>query len=107
MTQVEACGRLVEHQHAGPVHGFAAGELHQHAREMRALLLAARQRGDDALRKRREIDLAAAPSATSASMRGPRRSPAPMRTTSATVKGNTTVMSCDSTARCSASVRGG
>ena len=42
VAQVEARGRLVEHQHAGAVHGFAAGKLHQHAREMRALLLAAR-----------------------------------------------------------------
>ena len=57
MPQVEARGRLVEQQQARPVRGLAAGELHQHAGEMRALLLAARERGDDAVAERGEIDL--------------------------------------------------
>ena len=57
VAQVEARGRLVEQQHARSVRGLAAGELNQHAREMRALLLAARQRGDDAVAEAAEIDL--------------------------------------------------
>ena len=69
--------------------GLAAGELHQHAREMRALLLAARQRGDDAIAEAARSTCASA-SSTSASTAAPRRSPAPMRTTSATVNGNAT-----------------
>ena len=57
MLQVEARGRLVEQQQARPVRGLAAGKLHQHAGEMRALLLAAGERRDDALAERREIDV--------------------------------------------------
>ena len=106
MLQVEARGRLVEQQQARPVRGLAAGELHQHAGEMRALLLAARQRRDDAVAERREIDVGERRSARSSIAR-PWRSPAPMRTTSPTVNGNATCVLCDSTARCSASSRGG
>src|SRR5262249_15385619 len=57
MAQIEARGRLVQHEQAGAMDGLAASELHQHASKMRTLLLAARERGDDALAKRREIDL--------------------------------------------------
>ena len=48
VAQVETGGRLVEQQHAGAMLRLATGELDQHAGQMRALLLAARQRGDDA-----------------------------------------------------------
>ena len=51
MLQVEARGRLVEQQQARPVRVLAAGKLHQHAGEMRALLLAAGQRRDDRARR--------------------------------------------------------
>ena len=44
VPQVEAGGRLVQQQQARAVQRLAAGELHQHAGKMRALLLAARQR---------------------------------------------------------------
>ena len=44
VPQVEARGRLVQQQQAGAVQRLAAGELHQHAGKMRALLLAAGQR---------------------------------------------------------------
>jgi len=44
VAQIEARGRLVQQQQARPMLGLAAGELHQHAGEMGALLLAARQR---------------------------------------------------------------
>ena len=57
MLQVEARGRLVEQQQAGAVRGLAAGKLHQHAREMRALLLAAGQRRDDAVMEGGEVDI--------------------------------------------------
>ena len=42
VTQIEARGRLVQQQEPRTVFGLAAGELHQHAGEMGALLLAAR-----------------------------------------------------------------
>jgi hypothetical protein len=44
VPQVETGGRLVQQQQARTVQRLAAGELHQHAGEMRALLLAAGQR---------------------------------------------------------------
>ena len=105
MPQVEARGRLVEQQQAGAVRRLAAGELHQHAGEMRALLLAAGERRDDALAERAEVDLGERGLGQRVDAR-PRRSPAPMRTISPTVKGNATCVLCDSTARCCASSRG-
>ena len=57
VLQVEARGRLVEQQQARAVRGLAAGKLQQHAGEMRALLLAAGERGDDAVAESRELDI--------------------------------------------------
>ncbi len=57
MPQVEARGRLVQQQQAGAVQRLAAGELHQHAGEMRALLLAAGQRRQLPVTEMRQPDL--------------------------------------------------
>ena len=57
MPQVEARGRLVEQQHARAVRGLPAGKLHQHARQMHALLLAARQGRDAPLAELADVDL--------------------------------------------------
>jgi hypothetical protein len=57
MAQVEARAGFVEQQHARSVRRFSAGELYQHPCEMRALLLAARQRGDHAVVEIAQIDL--------------------------------------------------
>ena len=57
MAQVEARGRLVEQQHPRAVRRLSASKLNQHAGEMRALLLASRQRGDHAVVEIVEVDL--------------------------------------------------
>ena len=44
VAHVEAGGRLVQQQQAGPMPCLAAGQLHQHAGKMRPLLFAAGQR---------------------------------------------------------------
>ncbi len=56
MPQVEARGRLVEQQRARPVRHLPAGKLHQHPRQMDALLLAAGQCGDRSLAELGNID---------------------------------------------------
>jgi hypothetical protein len=56
VTQVKACGRLVEQEDTRSGDSLSAGELHENAREMRTLLFAAGKRGDDASTARREID---------------------------------------------------
>ena len=58
VAHVEAGGRLVQQQQAGAVLLFAAGELHQHAGKMRALLLAAGERRQLPVAEMREPDLA-------------------------------------------------
>ena len=54
VAHVEAGGRLVQQQQAGAVQLFAAGELHQHAGKMRALLL---DEPTSSLDMRHQIDL--------------------------------------------------
>jgi len=49
--------RLAEQQYAGSEAVLAARELHKHPRQMRALLLAARQSGDRAIRKLAKVEL--------------------------------------------------
>ena len=57
MTHVETGRRLVQQQQAGSVQRLTAGELHQDACEMRALLLAAGERRQLPIAEMRQSDL--------------------------------------------------
>ena len=94
MAQVEACGGLVEQQHAWSVRRFSAGDLHQHTREMSALLLAARQRGDHAVVEIAQIDLGERGLDQVVDVRSA-AIPAPICTISATVNGKVTPTFCE------------
>ena len=90
MPQIEARGRLVQQQQAGTVHGLAAGQLHQHAGEMRALLFAAGQRRQFAVAETSESDLVQCGVDQRLRARPRPLSPAPIATISSTVKGKLT-----------------
>ena len=99
VTHVEAGGRLVQQQKPRAVLRLAAGELHQHAGKMRALLFAAGERRQLPMAEMRQPDLAAAPRRPAAARRRGRLSPAPIWTISSTVNGKVTLTCCDSIAR--------
>ena len=107
VAHVEARGRFIQQQQARAVHRLAAGELHQHAGEMRALLFAAGQRRQLPVAEVLEADLMQTPHRPAARAAARLLSPAPMATISSTVNGKVTLTCCDSIARWCASSRGG